>query len=59
LQLVIEPELQLARTEKTKEDVRENTVRMTQWLERTVRDYPDQWNWMNIPRPDPQRAPGQ
>ena len=56
LQLVIEPELQLARTEKTKEDVRENTVRMTQWLERTVRDYPDQWNWMNIPRPDPRRA---
>jgi lauroyl/myristoyl acyltransferase len=21
---------------------------MTQWLERTVRAYPDQWNWMNI-----------
>jgi KDO2-lipid IV(A) lauroyltransferase len=57
LQLVIEPELELARTGKTKEDVRENTVRMTQWLERTVRDYPDQWNWMNIPSPGPRRAP--
>jgi lauroyl/myristoyl acyltransferase len=21
---------------------------LTQWLERTVRQYPDQWNWMNI-----------
>jgi KDO2-lipid IV(A) lauroyltransferase len=56
LQLVIEPELQLARTGKNKEDVRENTVRMTEWLERTVRDYPDQWNWMNIPARDPRRA---
>ena len=23
-------------------------MRMTQWLEKTVRDYPEQWNWMNI-----------
>jgi lauroyl/myristoyl acyltransferase len=29
-------------------DVKENTIRITQWLERTVRKYPDQWNWMNI-----------
>jgi KDO2-lipid IV(A) lauroyltransferase len=49
LQLVIEPELPMARTGKSKEDVRENTVRITEWLERTVRHYPDQWNWMNIP----------
>jgi Kdo2-lipid IVA lauroyltransferase/acyltransferase len=48
LQLVIEPELQLARTGKSKEEIRDNTIIMTQWLERTVRQYPDQWNWMNL-----------
>lgn len=48
LQLVIEPELPLARERKSKEDIRDNTIILTQWLERTVRKYPDQWNWMNI-----------
>lgn len=48
LKLVIEPELELDRSGKSKAEVRENTVRMTQWLERTVLRYPDQWNWMNI-----------
>jgi len=28
--------------------VRESTLGITQWLEKTVRAYPDQWNWMNI-----------
>lgn len=50
LQMIIEPELELARAAKGKEAIRENTVLMTQWLERTVRQYPDQWNWMNLRR---------
>ena len=48
LRLVIEPELELARAERNASAVRENTIRITRWLERTVRSYPEQWNWMNI-----------
>lgn len=48
LRLVIEPELELERGERNAEAIRENTRRMTRWLERTVRCYPEQWNWMNI-----------
>jgi len=48
LKLIIEPELDLDRSGKGSAQISENTVRMTQWLERTVRAYPDQWNWMNI-----------
>ncbi|HEX7228991.1 MAG TPA: lysophospholipid acyltransferase family protein, partial [Candidatus Binatia bacterium] len=48
LQVVIEPELELDRSGRTKVEVVENTIRLTRWLERTVRRYPDQWNWMNI-----------
>ncbi len=48
LRLVIEPELELAREERNAAAVRENTIRITRWLERTVRSHPEQWNWMNI-----------
>ncbi|MDH3442334.1 MAG: hypothetical protein OEN50_00285, partial [Deltaproteobacteria bacterium] len=48
LRLVIEPELELARSGKNQDEINENIALMTQWLERTVRTYPDQWNWMNI-----------
>ncbi len=48
LKLVIEPPLELLRSAKGRAEIRENTLRITQWLERTVRAYPDQWNWMNI-----------
>jgi KDO2-lipid IV(A) lauroyltransferase len=48
LKLVIEPELELDRSGRGKTQIAENTLRITQWLERTVRKYPDQWNWMNI-----------
>ncbi len=48
LKLVIEPELQLDRSGKGSAQISENTARMTEWLERTVRAYPDQWNWMNV-----------
>ena len=44
LRLVIEPELELARDERNAAAIRENTVRITRWLERTVRSYPEQWN---------------
>jgi KDO2-lipid IV(A) lauroyltransferase len=50
LKLVIEPELELDRTARGKNEISENTTRITQWLERTVRAYPDQWNWTNIRR---------
>lgn len=48
LRLIIEPELELDRSGKSKAQIKENTIRITQWLERTVRKYPDQWNWMNV-----------
>jgi Kdo2-lipid IVA lauroyltransferase/acyltransferase len=54
LTLVIEPELELERTTRGKNEIRENTIRITQWLERTVRAYPDQWNWTNIRQWGPQ-----
>jgi Kdo2-lipid IVA lauroyltransferase/acyltransferase len=50
LRLIIEPELELERTARGKTQIRENTIRITRWLERTVRAYPDQWNWTNINR---------
>ena len=48
LKLIIEPELELTRAGKSKDEVRESTLLMTRWLERTVKAYPDQWNWTNI-----------
>ncbi|MFQ5684113.1 MAG: lysophospholipid acyltransferase family protein [Candidatus Binatia bacterium] len=48
LKLIIEPEIEILRSGRIQEDVEENTLRITRWLERTVRSYPDQWNWMNI-----------
>jgi Kdo2-lipid IVA lauroyltransferase/acyltransferase len=48
LKMIVEPELDLIRIDKDKAAIRENTLRITQWLERTVRAYPEQWNWMNI-----------
>lgn len=48
LKLIIEPELELARSGEIQSDVRENTRLFTQWLERVVRSYPDQWNWTTV-----------
>jgi KDO2-lipid IV(A) lauroyltransferase len=48
LKLIIEPELILERGSKGSAGISENTARLAQWLERTVRTHPDQWNWMNI-----------
>lgn len=58
LKMIVESELDLIRTDKDKAAIRENTLQMTQWLERTVRAYPEQWNWMNIHWQDDQaKAP--
>jgi KDO2-lipid IV(A) lauroyltransferase len=48
LKMIVEPELDLIRTDRGRNAVRENTLRITRWLETTVRAYPEQWNWMNI-----------
>ena len=48
LRLVIEPELEISRSGRLILDLGTNTVRITQWLERVVGSYPDQWNWMNV-----------
>lgn len=48
LKLVIEPELELSHSGKITRDIVVSTVKITQWLERTVRAYPDQWNWMTV-----------
>lgn len=48
LNLIIESEMDLLRSGDIKKDVTENTLRITQWVERVVSSYPDQWNWMNI-----------
>jgi len=48
LKMVIEPELELDRSGKGALQISENTARITEWLERTVRRHPEQWNWTNI-----------
>jgi lauroyl/myristoyl acyltransferase len=48
LTLTVEPELELVRTQRDRGAIVENTLRITQWLEQTVRSHPDQWNWMTV-----------
>jgi KDO2-lipid IV(A) lauroyltransferase len=48
LTLIVEPEIEIQRSGDVSADIRENTLRITQWLERIVSSYPDQWNWMNF-----------
>jgi Kdo2-lipid IVA lauroyltransferase/acyltransferase len=55
LKLIIEPELEIDRTTRGKTQIRDNTIRITQWLERIVRAYPNQWNWMNLGRRGPRQ----
>jgi KDO2-lipid IV(A) lauroyltransferase len=57
LTLVVERELELIRTQRDRTAIGENTLRITQWLERTVRLYPDQWNWMTVNWQDGPGAP--
>jgi KDO2-lipid IV(A) lauroyltransferase len=48
LALVIEPEITLLRSGQINAAIRENVIRIAQWLEAVVRRYPDQWNWTNV-----------
>jgi len=48
LHLIIEPEIELIRSERDKPQIAENILRITAWLEKTVRNHPDQWNWMSV-----------
>jgi Kdo2-lipid IVA lauroyltransferase/acyltransferase len=43
--ITIEPPMELARTRDREADLRENTARIQQRLERAVRDCPEQWTW--------------
>jgi len=48
LRLILEPEIKPTRSGNIRADTAECTLRMTQWVERVVRSYPDQWNWMTV-----------
>jgi KDO2-lipid IV(A) lauroyltransferase len=48
LTLIVEPEIKLTRSGDIRADTAECTLRMTQWVEKVVRSYPDQWNWMTV-----------
>ena len=48
LQLVIEPEMEMARTGDLGADVAANTDRIMGLLEDLVRRYPDQWHWLTV-----------
>lgn len=45
--LKFEPPMELARTGKTEDDVRENTARFTKVIEEFVRTHPEQWVWVH------------
>jgi KDO2-lipid IV(A) lauroyltransferase len=48
LRLIVEPEIELVHTGQLSQDVVTNTLRLNAWLEKLIRAYPDQWNWMTI-----------
>ena len=48
LRLILEPEIRPPRSGNIRADTAECTLQMTQWVERVVRSYPDQWNWMTV-----------
>jgi KDO2-lipid IV(A) lauroyltransferase len=48
LNLIIEPELSIARNGNLARDIEDNTKAVVSYLERLIRQYPDQWNWLTI-----------
>ncbi|TAK07404.1 hypothetical protein EPO44_04105, partial [bacterium] len=48
LQLIIEPEMTLARNGSLPADITQNTHRIVGYLENLIRRYPDQWNWLTV-----------
>jgi len=57
LKLVIEPEMELARTENFNSDITTNTHRVIRHLENLIRRYPDQWHWLTVRMRSAKRPP--
>lgn len=57
LKLVIEPEMELARTENLNSDIAINTRRVIHHLENLIRRYPDQWHWLTVKMRPVKRQP--
>ncbi len=47
LAIIIEPPVQLVRTNDLRDDLKSNTQIMTDVMEKAVRKYPDQWLWLH------------
>ncbi|MDP3284837.1 MAG: hypothetical protein Q8M56_10460 [Desulfobacterales bacterium] len=47
LTIIIEPPVQLVRTNDLRDDLKTNTQIMTDVIEKAVRKYPDQWLWLH------------
>jgi len=50
LVLTIGPEIERAQTEDLEKSVTATTALYTRHLEQAIRRYPDQWNWLGLPR---------
>ncbi len=48
LELVIEPEIPTRRNAGLGADITENTRHIVGYLEKLIRRYPDQWNWLTV-----------
>jgi KDO2-lipid IV(A) lauroyltransferase len=48
LNLIIEPELEIVRNGNLAKNIEENTKRVVQHVEKLIRQYPDQWNWLTV-----------
>lgn len=48
LELVIEPEITMERNGSLGADITNNTRHMVGYLEKLIRRYPDQWNWLTV-----------
>jgi KDO2-lipid IV(A) lauroyltransferase len=48
LRLIIEPEISLMRSGNVAADIIQNTALIASGLERLIRCYPDQWNWLTV-----------
>ena len=68
MELIIEPEIALRRNGRLSEDITQNTHHIVGYLEKLIRRYPDQWNWLtvrmrsyqtNTGRPQPKMNPFQ
>ncbi|MGH7931471.1 MAG: lysophospholipid acyltransferase family protein, partial [Candidatus Binatia bacterium] len=50
--LRIGPEMELVRHDDVEASVAETTKLFTHCIEEAIRSFPDQWNWLGLPRPD-------